>query len=225
MRDKTNIDLLASMPRDDGVSLDDFYAYMPMHCYVYAPSREMWPASSVNARIAPIPGPNNKEHAGEHVARSAQSRGANVLVPRAAFAGPRPAHLGRRLDRAPRGELLQSVSRADARAGRRRQRRPLARSCTPVFGDNADHIVRWLAQRVQRPDEKINHALVLGGNQGIGKDTALEPVKHAVGPWNFFEVSPQHVLGRFNGFLKSVILRVNEARDLGEFDRFHSTTT
>jgi len=28
------------------------------------------------------------------------------------------------------------------------------------------------------------------------------------------------MLGRFNGFLKSVILRVNEARDLGEIDRF-----
>jgi hypothetical protein len=32
----------------------------------------------------------------------------------------------------------------------------------------------------------------------------LEPVKRAVGPWNFHEVSPQHMLGRFNGFLKSV---------------------
>ena len=30
----------------------------------------------------------------------------------------------------------------------------------------------------------------------------------------------QQVLGRFNGFLKSVILRVSEARDLGDFDRF-----
>ena len=48
----------------------------------------------------------------------------------------------------------------------------------------------------------------------------LEPVKHAVGAWNFNEVSPQQVLGRFNGFLKSVILRVSEARDLGDFDRF-----
>ncbi len=73
---------------------------------------------------------------------------------------------------------------------------------------------------MQRPHEKINHALVLGGKQGIGKDTLLEPVKHAVGPWNFIEVSPQQVLGRFNGFLKSVILRVSEARDLGDFDRF-----
>jgi hypothetical protein len=89
-----------------------------------------------------------------------------------------------------------------------------------VFPDEADHILNWLAHRVQRPQDKINHALVLGGAQGIGKDTMLEPVKYAVGPWNFQEVSPTQILGRFNGFLKSVILRVSEARDLGEFDRF-----
>ncbi len=32
-----------------------------------------------------------------------------------------------------------------------------------VYPDDADHIVKWLAHRVQRPQEKINHALVLGG--------------------------------------------------------------
>ena len=31
---------------------------------------------------------------------------------------------------------------------------------------------------------KVNHALVLGGEPGIGKDTLIEPVKGAVGPWN-----------------------------------------
>src|SRR5205085_8626779 len=81
-------------------------------------------------------------------------------------------------------------------------------------------VVNWLAHRVQRPQEKINHALVLGGKQGIGKDTILEPIKTAIGPWNFSEPSPQQVMGRFNGFLKAVIMRINEARDLGEFDRF-----
>jgi Family of unknown function (DUF5906) len=89
-----------------------------------------------------------------------------------------------------------------------------------VYPDDADHIIKWLAHRVQRPQEKINHALVLGGKQGIGKDTLIEPVKRAVGPWNVAEVSPQHLLGRFNGFVKSVILRVSEARDLGDVDRF-----
>ena len=89
-----------------------------------------------------------------------------------------------------------------------------------IYPDDADHIISWHAHRVQRPHEKINHALVLGGPQGIGKDTMLEPVKRAVGASNFVEVSPQQVLGRFNGFLKSVVLRISEAKDMGEFDRF-----
>jgi len=46
-------------PHDDepgeGVSLADFWAYMPMHNYIFAPSRQLWPASSVNARIPPVP--------------------------------------------------------------------------------------------------------------------------------------------------------------------------
>ena len=77
-----------------------------------------------------------------------------------------------------------------------------------------------LAHRVQRPQEKINHALFLGGSPGIGKDTLLAPVKTAVGPWNFQEVSPKTMLGSFNGFAKSVILRVSEARDLGDVNRY-----
>ena len=89
-----------------------------------------------------------------------------------------------------------------------------------VYPESADHIVKWLASRVQRPEIKINHAIVLGGNQGVGKDTILEPVKNAIGPWNFSEVSPVQMMGRFNGFLKSVILRISEARDLGDTDRY-----
>jgi hypothetical protein len=89
-----------------------------------------------------------------------------------------------------------------------------------VYPAAAEHVVAWLAHRVQHPDEKINHALVLGGKQGIGKDTLLEPIKHAVGPWNFVDVTPRHMLGRFNGYAKAVILRVSEARDLGDVDRY-----
>jgi hypothetical protein len=84
----------------------------------------------------------------------------------------------------------------------------------------ASHIIYWLAQRVQHPEIKINHALVLGGEEGIGKDTLLEPIKRAIAPWNFRKVSPTQMMGRFNSFVKSTILRINEARDLGEVDRF-----
>jgi RepB DNA-primase from phage plasmid len=39
---------------EEGVSLEDFRAYMPMHNYFFTPSREPWPASSVNARLGKI---------------------------------------------------------------------------------------------------------------------------------------------------------------------------
>jgi hypothetical protein len=89
-----------------------------------------------------------------------------------------------------------------------------------IYPTDAQHIERWFAHRVQYPGDKINHALLLGGAQGIGKDTLLEPVKYAVGPWNFEDVSPAHVLGRFTGFVKSVVLRISEGRDLGDVDRY-----
>ena len=73
---------------------------------------------------------------------------------------------------------------------------------------------------MQRPGEKINHALVLGGEQGIGKDAVLEPLKLAVGAWNFHEISPQEALGSFNEFVQSVVLRISEGKDLGDIDRF-----
>ena len=83
----------------------------------------------------------------------------------------------------------------------------------------------WFAHRVQRPHEKINHALLLGGPQGIGKDTILKPVREAIGPWNYADASPSQVVGRFNGFLKSVILLVPELCDLGDINRYASTST
>jgi hypothetical protein len=56
--------------------------------------------------------------------------------------------------------------------------------------------------------------------QGIGKDSLLEPVTSALGKWNCQEISPVQMLGRFNGWLKAVLVRVSEARDLGDVDRY-----
>jgi hypothetical protein len=38
--------------RAEVVTLDDFYAYMPMNGYLFTPTCEMWVATSVNARLA-----------------------------------------------------------------------------------------------------------------------------------------------------------------------------
>jgi Family of unknown function (DUF5906) len=214
------------------VSVDDFHAYMPMHSYIFEPTREMWPAASVNARIPPIPvlesegKPAPDESGNEKKLRASAWLDQNRAVEQMTWAPGEPMMIRDRLiadggwiDR--KGVSCFNLYRPPTiEAGDAREAGRWLDHVYKVFGHDADHIIRWLAHRVQRPQEKINHALVLGGEQGVGKDTLLEPVKQAIGPWNFCEASPTQVLGRFNGFLKSVILRVSEARDLGDVDRF-----
>jgi hypothetical protein len=55
---------------------------------------------------------------------------------------------------------------------------------------------------------------------GIGKDSIIVPVRYALGFWNCQEADPSDIMGRFNSFLRAILLRINEARDLGETDRF-----
>ena len=211
-----------------GVTINDFVAYMPSHIYIYTPCREPWPASAVNSRLPPMPvlnkngthrrGPNGKllyEPASKWLDR-------NRPVEQMTWCPGYPMMIKDRLVvdggwierpevtcfnhyRPPRIELGDA-----SKAG------PWLDHVHKIYPDDANHSIMWLAHRVQRPQEKINHGLVLGGLQGIGKDTLLEPVKYAVGPWNFRDISPAALLGRFNGFVKAVILRVSEARDLGD---------
>jgi hypothetical protein len=47
--------LAAEQSITPGISLDDFHAYMPQHSYIYTPSREPWPAGSVDARLPSMP--------------------------------------------------------------------------------------------------------------------------------------------------------------------------
>jgi len=219
-----------------GVTIDDFVAYMPQHVYIFTPCREVWPAASVNARLKKMPvltktGKPKKDEDGKPAMMPASTwLDQNKPVECMTWAPGFPTLIKDRLVvdggwierrdvtcfnhyRPPRIQLGDAT-----KAG------PWLEHIRKIYSDDADHILAWLAHRVQRPGEKINHALVLGGAQGIGKDTLLEPVRQAVGPWNFRDVVPANIMGRFNSYTKAVILRVNEARDLGDAERVNRFT-
>jgi hypothetical protein len=208
-----------------GVTLGDFYAYMPKHSYIFVPNGEPWPSASVNSRIPQVP---VLTASGETVLIKANTwLDQNRAVEQMTWAPGMPMLIPDRLiaeggwiERG--GVTCFNLYRPPTlRPGDPTKADPWLEHVCKLFGDHGQHMIKWFAQRVQRPEVKINHALVLGSNdQGIGKDTLLEPVKRAIGPWNFIEVSAQQILGRFNGFLKSGILRVSEARDLGEVSRY-----
>jgi len=203
----------------DKLRIIDFVAYMPNHSYIFVPTGETWVAASVNARVPPIMG-----QAGKSMSATAWLDTYRA-VEQMTWAPGEPSMIKGRLIADGGWKRHENCTVLNLYAEPTIARRPgpvdlWLNHIGVLYPSEADHIVAWLAHRVQRPQEKINHALVLGGDQGIGKDTILEPVKYAVGPWNFHEVSPQQLLGRFNGFVRSVILRVSEARDLGDSDRF-----
>ena len=208
-------------PTRKGAALTDFYAYMPAHSYLYVPTRELWPASSVNSHVQTWPkatdgtplAPNKWIDANRAVEQIVWHPGtAEVIEDAVMQAGGWRVHKGAKVFNLYLAPLPMPGTAAAAA--------PWVDHVRRVYPNDADHIIKWLAHRIQHPGVKCNHAIVLGGMQGIGKDTILEPVKTGVGPWNWQEVSPTQMLGRFNGWAKSVVLRVNEARDLGDVDRF-----
>lgn len=234
------VDQAGSPTLPQAVTVLDFYAYMPAHQYLFVPVRELWPGSSVIARCE-----QPREADGSLATKKAPRKGKDGSLTFEEVPIPATEWLDERrpvdqMTWAP-GEPMVITDKLVAGGGWIERpgcncfnlyRPPElhlgdAKAAGPwldhlrlVFPEDADHIIKWLAHRVQRPGVKINHALVLMGAQGIGKDSILEAVKYAIGPWNFNEVTPTAMLGRFNGFVKSVILRISEARDLGDVDRY-----
>ena len=199
-------------PATDGraITRDDFRSYMPTHQYIFLRTGDLWAASSVDGRLGP---------------KTSKWLDRNRPVEQMTWAPGRPTLIedhkvqegGIEQDA---GVVVFNLYRPPTiESGDATQAGPWVDHIERLYPHDVEHIIDWLAQRVQHPETKINHGLVLGGGQGIGKDTILEPVKYAIGPWNMADISPVQLLGRFNGFVRSVILRVSEARDLGDNER------
>jgi len=64
-----------------------------------------------------------------------------------------------------------------------------------------NHVISFLAYTVQYPGERINHALVIQGAQGIGKDSILLAMTKVLGHHNITHVTLQNVESQFNDWL------------------------
>jgi hypothetical protein len=218
----------ARKPLPSRVTLADFRFYMKKeNTCIFMPTGELWPGQNVNKRIPPI-------------VVGADEKGEPITVPASTWLAkhspceqmtwaPGEAMLihdqliidaGGWVDRP--GTTVFNLYREPTIAhGDRNKAAKWLRHLHKVYPRDARRIVRFLAHAVQKPWQKVNHGLLLGGPPGIGKDSILAPAREAVGSWNFKEVSPKQMFAsRFNGYLRTVILRVSEAHDLGEVNRF-----
>jgi len=85
-----------------------------------------------------------------------------------------------------------------------------------VLGNRAerDRFLRWCAYQVQFPRGKSNWHWLLMSPEGYGKDTMFKPVRLAVGPDNFIDVSVFDLSREFNHYTQRKMIVVNETRQI-----------
>ena len=212
----------------------DFVAHMPTLKFIYTPNGDLWPAASVDARVPPcevVDASGNPilKPTGEPLRELASDwLSSHAAVEQVTWAPGEPQIIKDRLmvvdgwitkKGAAAFNLYQPPPPLPPWADPAKAERWLDHGWG-LYPDDFDHICKFFAHRRQRPQEKINHAILLGGEPGIGKDTLVAPLRFAVGPGNFRAISPVVMMGRFNGFNRSVVLQINEVRDLGDVNRF-----
>jgi hypothetical protein len=214
------------------LNLDDFLAYLPLNQYIYLPTRALWPTTTLNTTLAPVEVGTTQVKdpvSGQIKEVPLKIRASTWLNKNRGVAcmtwapGYEMVIHGMTIQRDGwvnnPGKTTFNEYREPTIERVPGDPSPWVNHIRLLCGEHAQHVLYYFAHRVQKPAEKINHALVFGGSQGIGKDTAFEPLKAAVGPWNFKEASPVTMMGQFDPYKKCVVLRVNEARDLGDMTR------
>lgn len=195
--------------------ITEFYRYLPTRDYICSVTGDMWGASGINAQFGMV-GPIKAStwiDQNQAVHQLTWAPGEPELIrDRVLTDGGWVERQDYRIFNQYHGPVINGgdPTRADAWLDHVHK----------IYPDDAEHIIQWCAHRAQQPGVKLNHALVLGGAFGTGKDALLAPLRHAVGIWNFRECEPVQMMGRFNGFRKAVVLRVSEAHDLGDMNRY-----
>ena len=83
------------------------------------------------------------------------------------------------------------------------------------WGEHKKHMLQWMAYTILHPEHKINHILVLGGSEGIGKDLLLRPFFKSMG-CHAKVIDGTSLLESFNSYLLGTkYLHINET-ELGD---------
>jgi len=144
--------------RGNRMSLNDFYAFMPMHNHIYAPTRDMWSASSVDARIPLVETGKINPSTGEPTKIKASLwLDQNRPVEQITWMPGEPEVIrdkimadGGWIDE-PGRNVFNLYRPPNITPGNPTKAGPWLDHIHYIYPDDAEHIIKWLAHRVQRP--------------------------------------------------------------------------
>ncbi|TQE97093.1 MAG: hypothetical protein FKY71_16325 [Spiribacter salinus] len=202
-------------------TLDDFLYDPTQNGYWDLPSGVLWSANSVDGAVPLDQWPTTQNNKGEvtpqrpsaHINRIEHGR----TVDGSTWWPGEPQIIRDRIAsqegirRLPGAQILNHYTPADP-VGEPGDPTPWIEHVRRIYPEEAEHLFDWCAYTLQNPGRKINHGIVLAGEQGIGKDALLTPLRWGVGDHNTREVGADKVLEPYNPWVKSVLLVINEVK-------------
>lgn len=210
------------VPKSGEVPIGHFVYYGPGNNYIYRPTTSFWIAPAVDAACSPV-NENGK------VIRASEWLKLNELVTSMTQWPGSDEDVIKGKD-CRNGDLVDVVGAATFNAykkptielGDARLAGPFIDHVELVFNKegDADQFLNYMAHRVQRPWEKPRFALLLAGDQGVGKDTAVEFCVPALGSWNVSNIEPAALETQFNEYAATTLVRISEAANLHEMTKW-----
>src|SRR5262245_21543912 len=193
--------------RQVAVTIDHFYAYLPeKNKFIFTPTGDLWPIESVDMVLGPVTQEKEYKGRGRRTIKASTWLARHRAVMQMTWWPGQPQIMEDVLVVEgglipwPGARIYNLYRPPNIKLGDPKTAEKWVNHLKRVYPQNWEHTLKWKAHRVQRPWEKCNHAVVLTGPQGIGKDTLLEPVVRAVGPWNVQEIGPNRLMGEFNPY-------------------------
>ena len=208
------------------MSIEDFVAFPPNNTFIYLPCREQWSAAAIDAVLPPQQDLDANGQPRRHLGKPVMIKASMWLMryrrcEQLSWQPGEPMFIRDRLvisgigwvERAG-ANVLNTYKAPPLVVGDATKAKRWVDHWHAIYPEDADYIIKWLAQRVQRPGVKINHALLLGSEKhGVGKDTLLAAALYATGAGNYMTIGPRRLFSQYTNFVKSVILHVSEAKD------------
>lgn len=210
------------VPKAGECLISNFLYYAPSNHFIYRPNVTYWPTPSVDVAVSPVNENGTIIKASDWIKR-------NQLVTSLTVDPSTEEDYIKDYD-CRNGEIIPSVGGAlyntyikpKIEMGDARLAQPFLNHVHKVFNKpgDADQFLNYMAHRVQKPWEKPRFALLISGEQGVGKDTAVEFCIPAIGSWNVSNIDPAALDSHFNEYASATLIRISETSNLHEMSKW-----
>lgn len=209
-------------PKTGQVPIDKFLYYAPGNNFIYRTTGAFWPGESVNASASPV----NEE---------------GTIIKPAVWLKQNRLITSMTRDPIIENEVSEgfdcrdgSIVEADGASLYNAYRPPRIEPGDPKYAKpfidhvynlmqhegDAEQFLDYMAHRVQCPGEKPRFALIIAGEQGVGKDTAIGMCGPAIGLWNIAAIDASALESGFNEYAASVLIIVSEIANRQDMNKW-----